>query len=252
MNAAESLLAYRRMVAAPDDSTVCWWYSGWTFVEIAGHEDVPICSVVAIMRYETATLGDAAFQIRWSEIGAFRDPATSERARARVNPITGQSVQIPPSFEEGPGVYTVSAGANARTVGLALQQPFADVRELNVQIRRDAARCFVVQAERKVRGYPLADGSLPPPGSAAGFEAETRLSFFAATGDLRSDDLRFVPCQGTYLFTLTGVPAWMGFGTLQGRTITRGVITKARPGEVIDPTGHALLAQNFTRKISHF
>ena len=161
MTAEQALRAYRRMIAAPDDSAVCWWYSGWTFVEIEGHEAIPLTSVVAIMRYDTETLGPAGFRIHWSEIGAFRDPATSESMRTWMNPVTGALVSIPQSFEEGPGAYTVGSATGVDTVALSLQQPFADIRALDVQMRRDGDRVFIVQSERKVRGFPLADGSLP-------------------------------------------------------------------------------------------
>lgn len=251
MDAVQSLHAYRRMLAAPDDSAVCWWYSGWTFVEIAGHGEIPLSSVVAIMRYDTETRSNAGCKIRWSEIGAFRNPATSQPPERWTNPVTGLSVQIPRSFEEGPGSYTIALAPGPGTVALTLEQPFAEVRELSAHIRRDGDRVFIVQTERKVRGFPLADGSLPPPGSASGFEAETILSFFAAAGDALADRGEFVPCQGIYRFTLSGIPPWMGFGALQGRTVTRGVISKSLPGAAIDPTGRELLAQIFPTKIKH-
>jgi hypothetical protein len=246
MNEAETLQAYRRMVATPDDSSVDWWYAGWTFVEIDGHPEIPLMSVTAIMSYRTETLDARRFRIHWSEIGIFRDPATGEAPREWVNPVTGKRIAPPRQFEEGPGAYIVSAAG--ASVALELLQPHAHVHALGARMREESGRIYVNQVERKWRGFPLADGSLPAPGSAAGFEAVTQLSFFASAADSRGTGNAFVPCQGTYLFTLSGVPGWMGFGERAGRTITRGVITKAPPGVPLDPVSYRRLGATFPGK----
>ncbi len=248
MNAARSFDLYRRMLGSPDDGAVCWWYSGWSFVEVEGHIEIPVAAVVAVMTYDTETLAADSCRIRWSEIGAFREPATSEPPASWTNPLTGQTVEPPRSFQEGPGAYTVSCSAPGR-VALALQQPGAMVRSLHAQMQQQGDRLFVVQQERKVRGFPLPDGTLPAPGSTSGFEALTELSFYASARAVDAAEDRFVPCQGSYRFTLSGIPPWMGFGDLSGRTVTRGVITKARPGSRIDPSGLDLLSRLFPGEI---
>ncbi len=248
MDAARTMDLYRRMLGSPDDGTVCWWYSGWTFVSVAGHLEIPVAAVVAVMTYDTETLAAGGCRIRWSEIGAFREPATSEPPGPWTNPVTGLTVEPPRSFQEGPGAYTVTAGA-AGAVALALDQPNARVRGLDAHLRQDGDRLYVVQQERKLRGFPQPDGQLPPPGSSSGFEAVTELSFFASARAVEAAGNGFVPCQGSYRFTLSGIPPWMGFGDVPGLTVTRGVITKAPPGSRVDPTGRDLLARLFPGEI---
>jgi hypothetical protein len=235
------------MMAAPDDSSVCWWYSGWTFVTIDGYPEFPMSQVAAIMTYRAATLPGESFRIHWSEIGCFRDPATSELPEQWTNPVTGAQLAMPRSFKEGPGSYTITRAADG--VALQLDQPTARVLDLSVDFRAGSERCWFRQRERKVRGFPLPDGTPPVIGASAGFESVTELSFFASTRDLERSDNAFVPAQGIYYFRLSGIPPWMGFGDLRGYTTTSGTITKALPGQKVDRISWERLAELFPAEI---
>ena len=241
MTSGEIFEAYRRMFATGEDGEVCWWYSGWTFVSIDGYPDIPLSQVVAVMTYRTRTFPDGRFEVDWSEIGVFRDPATGELPEKWINPITGQVIELPRSFSEGPGSYVVAPAAD--TVQLELTQPNARLLELRVDFHPGPERCWFRQLERKVRGFPRPDGSLPPPGSSSGFESVTELAFHADRRAIQSGGA--VPTQGTYSFRLAGIPPWMGFGPLTGVTTTRGCITKARPGEILDREAWARLQTIF-------
>jgi hypothetical protein len=241
MDSRQVFETYRRMFAATEDGEVCWWYSGWTFVSVDGYPDIPLSQVAAIMTYRTETLSGGRFRVHWREIGCFRDPATGELPLAWTNPITGIVLEPPRTFHEGPGSYTVSPADG--TVALELDQPLARLISLQVDFHADAERCWFLQTERKVRGYPMPDGTLPQPVTPSGFEGRTELGFFASRSDIEAGG--FVRAHGVYSFRTSGIPTWMGFGALQGTTTTRGTITKALPGEPLDRTSRGRLERLF-------
>ena len=243
MNITNYYNIYRRMIATATDDIVNWWYSGWTFVQIAGQPAIPLMQVAAIMTYRCETLATDCFRIHWSEIGAFRDPSTGELPTEWINPLTGTSIKPPRSFKEGPGHTTVSATANG--VALEIQQPHATLRDSQVSFRTDRGRMAISQRERKVRGFPAVDGRLPAAGSATSFESVTELSFFADLAPLQGSATAAIGVQGVYSFTLLGIAPWMGFGDLTGLTITRGRITRAAPGFTVDATSWRRLAELF-------
>ena len=115
MNALDQYRAYRRIIAAPDDTAVCWWYSGWTALEIEGYPDLPMSQIVAIMTYRAETLSPERFRIHWSEVGVFRDPVTGELPLRWTNPLSGAQIDMPQRFREGPGAYTISFTAVSYT-----------------------------------------------------------------------------------------------------------------------------------------
>ena len=241
--------AYRNMIATADDSVVNWWYSGWTFVQIPGEPEIPIMQVTAIMTYRTETLADNVFRVHWSEIGAFRDPATGEVPGEWHNPLSGALVLPPKSFVEGPGTLTVTATPIG--VQLEIVQPHATVQETSVNFDVVHGRLKVTQQERKLRGFPAADGRLPPPGSASGSEGITELCFFAEVARLAHPEVESVPVQGTYSFLLKGLVPWMGFGNLAGQTVTRGLISRAPPGHQLDAAAWQRLATLFPEEIDN-
>lgn len=241
MTPREIFETYRRMFATPADGAVCWWYSGWTFVALEGHPEIPLSQVVAVMTYRTQSLPDGRFRVDWSEVGVFRDPSTGALPGRWTNPVTGRVIDMPQSFSEGPGSYVVAPGDG--TVQLELVQPNARLLELRVEFHPGPERCWFRQIERKVRGFPRPDGSLPPPGSPSGFESLTELAFYADSRAADAPDPGST--QGTYAFRLGGIPPWMGFGELAGTTTTRGCITKARPGERLDRESADRLASIF-------
>jgi hypothetical protein len=193
------------------------------------------------MTYRTRTLDESRFEVEWSEIGVFRDPASGELPGLWTNPLTGRVIEMPRSFSEGPGAYRVAPAEG--TVQLELQQPNARLLELRVDFQHRPERCWFRQFERKVRGFPRPDGSLPPPGSPSGFESLTELAFYADRRAIEAGG--FVPTEGIYSFHLGGIPPWLGFGEQLGVTTTRGRITKARPGEPVDREAWARLQATF-------
>ena len=248
MNSSELFDAYRRMIATPDDSVVNWWYSGWTFIQIEGQPEFPLMQIMAIMTYRAETLTNKSFRIHWSEIGVFKDPATGELPTEWLNPLTGARVQPPRTFQEGPGSSTVTSTANG--LQLEIVQPHATLRDAEVRFELAHGRLGFTQRERKIRGFPAADGTLPPPGSPGGFESTTELSFFASVDELSRPAGRLA-VQGVYSFTLLGLPPWLGFGEITGRTVTRGRITRGAPAQKLDASAWQRLAELFPDQISN-
>ena len=203
MNSSDTFSAYRRMIATHDDSVVNWWYSGWTFVQIEGRPRVPLMQIMAIMTYRTETLSEDSFRIHWSEIGVFKDPATGEIPDVWINPLTGARVQPPRTFQEGPGQTTITSTPNGLHFNIV--QPHATLRDASVRFEAAHGRLSFTQREMKLRGFPTPDGSLPPPGSPAGFEGITELSFFASLDDLARPPDETLPVQGIYSFVLMGL-----------------------------------------------
>lgn len=247
MNAREKFEAYRRMFATADDSVVCWWYTGTSYVGLAGQPDIPISQVSAIMTYRTETVSADVFRVHWSEIGVFTHPVTGEVPSVWTNPVTGARVEVPKGFVEGPGLYT--ALADDEGVRLEADQPGARIRELRVNFQVSGDRISFIQLERKERGYPRPDGTLPSITLKPGLDALTELKFFACKSELTRHPSEGLRVHGAYRFTLSGIPAWLGFGNLPGYTRTLGSITRARPGERVNAAAWKLLEKSFPSQI---
>lgn len=242
LDAVELMRIYRAIFASRRDEEVCWWYSGTTHVEIPGLPDIPVIRSHAIMSYTTQTVSDTQIRIRWHEIGCFADVSTGEAPETWINPLTSVAVSAPRSFREGPGVYTVSAQGTA--LEIELKQPHAVVERVHAEIDVSDRCVRLVQQERKVRGFPLPDGTMPP--VASGFAANTELAFFTTRDEIARPADEFVRPRGVYGFTLTGTPPWMGFAADSGgRTVITGTITKSRPGEIVHPWAARRLRELF-------
>jgi hypothetical protein len=224
--------AYRRMFACPDDQMVCWWYVGSCFAEVPGWPELLVTAAETVMVYRLQTVSADCFRIRWWEIGYFRDPMTGEIAEGRFNPVTGRQITTPTSFEEGPATITVSRASEG--VALEIEQPHALVRSATVTWKLDGDRVFFNQEERKVRGLPRADGSLPDASSADTAEGITNLSIFASRTAIEASE-NVMPCAGVYTFELDRPSPWMGFDGTAGRTIVRGQMAKAALDVPLNP-----------------
>ena len=107
------------------------------------------------MIYRTETLSPESYRIHWREVGYFRDPVSGEVAADWLNPITGELLPAPKSFEEGPSFYTISLDGDGLRV--ELEQAHAKVRGIDVTFGTAApGRVSLTQRERKVRGVSLA------------------------------------------------------------------------------------------------
>ncbi len=177
------------------------------------------------MVYRVETISPKKFSIHWREIGYFRDPLTGEIAESWINPITGQNVRCSQVFEEGPGCTTVTATPEG--IDISLAQPFAIVRSVDTAISVADGQISLAQTERKQRGYPQEDGSLPEPGAEGTSEGVTVLSIFGNRNEVNDDTKNWVASSGSYEFGLSTLPPWMGFGDRVGRTTVRGVLRKA-------------------------
>jgi hypothetical protein len=230
---------HRRIMATPGDEDVCWWYFGTAFAQIEGHSDIATLHAETIMIYRPETLSATSYRLHWREIGYFRDPVTGEMAVEWLNPLTGETVPAPASFEEGPSFYTITQ--TQQGLDIHLVQAHATVRGINVTLAdAGGGRANLVQQEHKVRGFPLADGTMPAPDSGAISQTSTELSFFAdrAALELGTPD---ASCSGTYKFELSAVPPWMGFGARPGSAVVRGTIRKARMQDQLNESAWARL-----------
>ena len=231
MNPAQMLQNYRRMVATEGSGKTHWWYIGTTFIEIDGYPSIPVAQPETLMVYDTTTISNDSFSIVWNEIGYFRDCISGEIIDVWQNPITGERVAAPKSFIEGPAQYTISSAENE--VSVALVQPNAIVAGVSVKTNIVGERIWITQVERKSRGFPQRDGSLPEAGSSQTADAVTTLSFSSDVEALAGASPS-VPCIGYYEFRLGTLPEWMGFGDRRGRTVVKGVIVKCEAGEVVN------------------
>lgn len=243
MNDREQFRAYRALLGDPGDVKVHWWYAGTMMAYLPGLPAMPVTNATTLMIYRLETTGAASFAIHWDEVGYFSDYVSGELATQWSNPVTGATVQLPRNFQEGPARFDISRRDGG--VHMELQQAGARIKSLDLSWSSVGKRVQLIQTERKVRGFPEQDGRLPEPGSAAGFEACTRLVFFgeldAARGEARD-------CHGIYDFELAGLPPWLGFGATAGKAIVSGIIRKTRPGEVL----HARADQTLRRMFPDF
>ena len=216
---------HRRIMASDTDADICWWYLGTTFILIDGYPEIAALQAETIMIYRPETLSANQYRIHWREIGYFRDPISGEVATDWLNPITGKTVAVPKSFEEGPSAYTITATEDGLVVDLA--QAHAIVRGIDVYLREiSPGRFNLIQKERKVRGFPLPDGTMPSPDSKAVSETSTELSIFADRAAIEASE-QDLTCTGIYTFELSNLPPWAGFGEQKGRAVVKGVMRKA-------------------------
>ena len=177
-------------------------------------------TAATLMIYRTETLSDHAFAIHWDEVGYFSDYVTGQPTTHWLNPVTGRAMPAPQSFAEGPARYEVLR--TPQGVAVTLTQPGATVNSIEVEWSCVGDRITVMQRERKTRGFPNIDGTLPDPGSASGFEAVTELAFVDQWPESGNE------AQGLYEFALAGAPPWMGFDAAsKARATVQGVIIKA-------------------------
>ena len=229
---------YRRMLAAPDDGLVAWWYLGETLCELEGWPTMPTLQAETVMVYRTETLDADSFRIHWWEIGYFRDPITGDIADKWRNPITGREASAPKWFEEGPAHYTVKRVAGGIEVDLV--QPQAIVKSVVPAFYQAFGQVHLLQTERKARSFPQPDGSIPAPDSEQSADAVTKLSVYASQADLNSGSA-WVDCTGSYSFALATLPAWLGFGEVAGRSVTHGRMQKAKIDAPLNPLAWARL-----------
>jgi hypothetical protein len=230
----ERFTAYRHLLASPRDELVHWWYFGTVQVELAGLPPFPAINAATLMVYRTETLSRDRYAIHWDEVGCFTDYVTGKPQDGWLNPVTGQNMAAPRSFAEGPARYEIERTADG--VAISLDQPGATISSIDVSWRCEGQRLWLVQRERKKRGFPEVDGKLPDPGSASGFEAETLLAF---VDEWPSDGRN---ANGLYRFGLAGAPPWMGLDSqLKARATVYGVIVKATPAAPPRPEALAAL-----------
>jgi hypothetical protein len=232
MDQPDLLSAYRTMFACPDEQMVAWWYCGTAYAQIPGLPELPVLGVETVMVYRTETIDADSFNIHWWEIGYFRDQLTGEVAGRWQNPITGIEVDLPKVLEEGPARITVSRNGDA--LSLDIDQHMAILRGADVSWQQIGDRLLIHQQERKARGLPRADGSLPEPGSPDVAEGITDLSIYASLADIRASD-NVYPCRGSYTFGLDAPAPWMGFGEMEGRSLVRGRMDKVPVDEAVNP-----------------
>lgn len=226
----DALDAYRRMFATADDGDAAWWYFGTMFVEAPGFLPLPVIQAETLMIYRTTTLSPDAFRMDWWEIGYMRDLSTGKVAETWTNPITGARVPAPQKFEEGPAHFLIQRdGAGLK---LELTQPFARIESVTVAFSETDGRLLLEQTERKVRGFPLPDGTMPDLDSTDVSPARTTLSILSARADLAAAN---TPSSGAYDFELRTPPAWTGLAGCGGRAITRGAMVKAEMNEKLNP-----------------
>jgi hypothetical protein len=232
--------AYRRMFSAPEGDLICWWYFGTCNVEVPGFPEMNVTAAETVMVYRSEDISEDSFRLTWWEVGYFRDPATGEIADTWLNPVTGKTVKTPKLFEEGPAVLTISRDGDGVTVDLV--QAHAIVRGVDVKWSVEGDRVFINQNERKARGLPRTDGTLPEEGASDASEGITNLSIYASLADVQ-DDPNVKVCTGSYTFELASPAPWMGFDSTEGRMIIRGRMEKTEMNEILNPIAWARLKQ---------
>ncbi len=233
MTDVDLFTAYRKVYNSLDDGISFWWYFGTTTVEIPGEPTVfPVTQAETVMSYRTETVGPDEYKMHWLEIGSFRDLLTSELPKTWQNPVTGKTVTAPTNFDEGPSCFTIKRAGNG--VEMSLVQAHANVIGVKSRHRVENGRCLLVQEERKHRGFPSADGTLPEPGQPGSTEALTVLSVYADVAALNDPTVKSVPSNGVYSLDLGVVPPWMGFKDNVGKLKVNGIMQKAAANEVLN------------------
>jgi hypothetical protein len=217
--------AYRKLFGSARDGESCWWYLGTTSVKIPDFPEIPVILPETIMVYRTETVADDEFRLHWLEVGCFRDLLTGELVESWTNPITGARVTAPNSFAEGPACFTIRAAGDG--LEMSLVQAHAHVLSVEAKYALIDGRVMLTQTERKIRGFPGADGSLPEPGAPGTTHALTTLTVFGDRAEIADPAVDWAGSTGVYSLDLDILPPWMGFGAMTGATRVTGVMHKA-------------------------
>ena len=236
----DALNTYRRMFANAEDGMSAWWYFGVSLMQVENYPTIPVQHIETVMIYKTRTLSKDSFRMDWWEIGYMRDPITGEIADKWINPVTGQRLTAPHKFEEGPAHFTFTRKGDGLDV--TLEQAHARIDSVEVTFTEDDGRIMLNQIERKTRGFPLPDGTMPSLDSEHVSKAETRLTIISSLADLEHPD---APSSGSYGFELKKAPPWMQLGDRKGRCVVEGVMVKAGVNEKLNPTAWARLQTLF-------
>jgi hypothetical protein len=236
----DALDTYRRMFANAEDGLSAWWYFGVSFMHVEHYPTIPVQHIETVMIYKTRTLSPDSFRMDWWEIGYMRDPMTGELADTWINPVTGARLTPPRKFEEGPAHFTFTRKGEGLDV--TLEQAHARIDSVEVTFTEDDGRVMLNQIERKTRGFPLPDGSMPDLDSEHVSKAETRLTIISSLEDLKRPD---APSSGSYSFELKQAPPWMQLGNRKGRCVVEGIMVRAGVNEKINPTAWARLQALF-------
>jgi hypothetical protein len=229
--------AYRCMLASPRDEETHWWYFGTAIITLDGLPPLPAINAATLM-YRTETLSNDSFAIHWDEIGYFADYVTGDPVDSWMNPLSGVRVASPQGFAEGPARYEIARSDQG--VAVNLTQPGALDVSIDVSWQHTHDRVWLIQEERKTRGFPDVDGNLPDPKSTSGFDAVTHLAFMDRRGSEGAET------KGIYAFALAGAPPWMGLDPrLKPRATVHGVIVKATSDSPPRPNSLKTLRQMF-------
>jgi hypothetical protein len=235
--ASPDLLAkYKKIFASTVEEDVVCWYFGTMFLQLPGRPEVPVLQAETIMVYRPVIVGNV-HQIRWSEVGYFRDPVTGLPAQNWLNPVTGKVLPTPRTFKDGPGLYTIAE--KDERLQINLDQTGATVESVTLDMAVEGDRVVLQQTENKLRALP----GKGTPGERQ--KATTILTLWADRAAVEGTSRTNVEASGSYSFASQGLPAWTGLSGHQGTTIVRGIMRKAASNEQTNRSAWEFLEKSY-------
>lgn len=233
MPAANVAALWRALFTGPSDTLACWWSSGTLYAHVDRLREFPVAGVRSIMLLRSVAQGDGIVADTRT-IGFFTDLDTGKPTARWHNIFTDRVQDLPPVFVEGPGRYGMTPGAG----GPVLTLTAANMRTNRILATGEASgdRLILTQIEGTLQGFPGLDGTLPPLGSAAMTERQTRWQIIA-----RRDALAGTSTRGFFSHVYDALPPWLGFGDALGSGLSKGQMVRAGAADRIDAQAWAYL-----------
>lgn len=128
----------------------CWWFMGALPRDVEDVGPVDTIQEETVRIHRTEVMGPGQVNLRWREVGVFRDVMTGEVPDSRFDPVTGMSQPGGRLLGGGPGArVTVRKAGEGFTVGLEV--PGSAVGDITVGARIEGNRVCLTHFEDKTR-----------------------------------------------------------------------------------------------------
>lgn len=221
--------AWTALFAGAPGETFAWWYQGILYAHVDRLREFPVAGYHAVMIARTERTNDST-AIDFRTIGFFSDLDSGLPTARWHNAFTGRDEAIPPYFVEGPGRYAITPATDT----LNLTALNSRTNRIVGTVERQAPRVMLTQIEGTLQGFPALDGTLPPLGSPAITERQTRIQLVAMEAAL-AQGTPLTGTRGFFNHVYDALPPWLGFGETLGSGLSKGQMRKAKADEIVNP-----------------
>jgi hypothetical protein len=128
----------------------CWWFMGALPRDVEDVGPVDTIQEETVRIHRTEVIGPGQIDVRWREVGVFRDIITGEVPDQRFDPVTGISKPGNSLLGGGPGVR-VSIRTAGDELSVSLDQPGSTTGAITLSASIDGNRVCLTHIEDKTR-----------------------------------------------------------------------------------------------------